>query len=143
MNPIQLVVLTGLISSLTGCSIVGSEPLPAAAGKPALCVERHPKDDRNIAALVEASLRDQGFSVVTVAQGQCDPALPLRVGYVDSFGWDMRVFLFRLTVEIFDNRTGESLAIGESFQDSFAAMGDDYQDVADRAVGALLGKESS
>ena len=143
MDLLRMAALAGWLPLVTACAIVGSEPLPAAAGKPTLCLERHSKDDRNLAAVIEASFRHRGFSVITVAAGKCDPSLPLRVAYVDSFSWDMRVFLSRLTVEVFDGRSGESLAIGEAFQDSLAAMGDSYQDVVDRAMGALLGKDSS
>ncbi len=139
----RIVALAGWLPLVTSCAIVGGEPLPLAAGKPTVCVERHTKDDRNLAALIDTSLRDQGFSVVTVVEGQCDPAVALRVAYVDNFAWDLRVYLLRLTVEIFDNRSGESLAIGESCQPSLAALGDSYEDVADRAVQALLGKEPS
>ena len=143
MNPLRAIGLLGLILLGGACAIVGGEPLPPEAQRFEMCLERHPKDDRNIAALIENALRQQGYSVSVATQGECDPELPLRVGYVDNFTWDMRVFLYRLTVEVFDSRSGESLAIGESFQGTFAALGDSYVDVVDRAVLALLGKEAS
>lgn len=139
----RIAAFVGCLPLLTGCAIVGAEPVPPAAGNPPLCLERRATDERNLAALIDAALREEGVPVTLVAAEGCDETSALHVVYTDTFGWDMRVYLLRLTVEIVDSRSGESLAIGESCQPSLAALGDSYEDVVGRAVQALIGEKDS
>lgn len=136
---LQRIGLLAVLGS-SGCTtIVEASPLPSMAERGTICVEQHLKDERDLSVLVVESLEMEGFDAVAAHFGGCDPRIPWRLEYTDSWTWDIRVFLFRMTVEVFDSATGESVAFGESFQDSFGALGDSHRDVIDRAVRALVG----
>ncbi|MBY0399887.1 hypothetical protein K2X89_06300 [Myxococcota bacterium] len=128
--------------AISACTIVQARPLPDGIRHQDICVEQHPKDKRELSKQVVDALRNEGLSAVAAAEGKCDPRIPFRLAYTDNWSWDMRIFLSRMTVEVFDAKTGESLAFGESNQDSFGAMGDSHRDVIDRAVRALVRGES-
>lgn len=134
--------MLGLLACLWGsaCStVVQGSPLPSEVQRGMICVEQHPKDERNLSAQVVDALQKEGQSAVAADQGKCDPRIPWRLEYTDNWSWDIRVYFVRMTLEVFDAETGESVAFGESTQDSLGALGDSHRDVIDRAVRALVG----
>lgn len=131
----------GLLACLGGmaCTVVQGSPLPREVEQDTICVERHAKDKRNLSVQVVAALESQGLKAVAAEPGRCDPRIPWRLEYVDNWSWDLRVYLLRMTLEVFDVETGESVAFGESAQGSLGALGSTHRDVIDRAVHALVG----
>lgn len=130
-----------LALSTLACSHVGGDALPSLLRSEAFCVERHERDNRDLASQISEALREAGLDARATGRGACPDDVRFRVSYVDDWSWDMRMFLGRLTIEVVDPRTGEIVAFGESFQDSLSALGKTHRDVIDRAVNALLAPE--
>jgi hypothetical protein len=122
----------------TGCRTVVGEPLPESLRAGVFCVELPPRDGRNLAAPIAESLRVAGLDTYVAAEGNCGEDSPYHVTYVDSWSWDMRTYLLRLTLEVVAASNGEIVAFGESGQDSLGSLGTSHRDVIDRAVASLL-----
>ena len=136
---LRLAVAIAAAVDASGCSSIVGEPIPTTVRAGRLCVERQPKDTRDLATIVAESLRAAGFDAYAGDGGVCADAAPYRVTYIDNWHWDMRPYLSRITIEVSDGATGEILGFGESRQDSLAAMGKTYRDVIDRAVAKMIG----
>lgn len=117
------------------------EPLPDELRSIAFCVERHSRDQRNLALQIADSLRASGLGATTSDAGACPEESPYLVTYIDNWVWDIRMYLSKLTIEVLDASNGEIVAFGESNQPSLAALGSSHRDVIDRAVSQLLGVE--
>lgn len=135
---LQAIGLLAVLGS-SGCTVVHGSPLPGAVAGGTICVEQHPEDERELSVQVVDALRKQGLRAVAADSGRCDPRIPWRLEYTDNWSWDIRIYFLRMTLEVFDVETGESVAFGESTQDSLGEMGDSHRDVIDRAVRALVG----
>lgn len=137
LRPVGLGI--GVLAAAAGCAgTVTGEPLTAPMRSQTLCVERHPGDKRDLASEIVEELQQSKLKAVAASAGECPEDLPYRVRYIDSWSWDMRRYLAKLTIEVCDASTNEIVAYGESDQPSLAAMGMTHREVVHRAVGALL-----
>ena len=140
---IRLIFLTMALVQLLGCptATTNGAPLPESLRKVVFCVERQPKDTRNLGVQIAESLREAGLAATSADTGMCRDEPRFRITYIDNWSWDFRVFLAKMTVEVIDISTDEIVAYGESYQGSDAAMGMSFRDVIDGAVVALLESE--
>lgn len=136
----------GLVASLVlaslaaGCSQITGQAIPADRQKPdaVFCVERHSRDGRNLAALIADELRARGYTATSGPAEQQPANCDLRVGYIDHWDWDVRMFLTDLRIDIYDARTGYFLGYGRSYQDSLSSLGKRYPHIVRRALHQAL-----
>jgi hypothetical protein len=127
-----------LLSGLLACSSLSGDPIAPALRAETFCVERHERDKRDLASQIADSLDQAGLQAVAAEAGGCAHRARYRVTYVDSWNWDMRIYLKRLTLQVTDSTTGEIVALAESSQDSLSALGDSHRDIIDRTVSKLV-----
>jgi hypothetical protein len=137
-----LVALLLVLSLAAACSNTSGQPLPATNGSAVFFVERHPKDERDLALLIADALREHGLNATSGSPSERPDQLDFLVTYEDRWQWDMRMYLIRLRINVRDPETQEILGYGESYQDSLSAMGDTFRDVIDRALGELLDQQA-
>lgn len=125
-------------SALVACSSLSGDPIAPALRAETFCVERHAQDSRDLASQIADALQQTGLRAVAAEAGGCAERARYRVTYTDSWNWDMRMYLKRLTLEVTDPTTGEIVALAESSQDSLSALGDSHRDIIDRAVAKLV-----
>jgi hypothetical protein len=133
-------VLIALALATPGCRRAAGLPMPAALRPHPLCVERQPKDSRDLATTIAESLRTEGLDAQAAEPGACPADVLHHVTYIDNWNWDMRMYLKRVTIEVIDASTGEILAFGEAQQDSLGSLGLTHRDVIDRAAAQLVGR---
>jgi hypothetical protein len=120
------------------CASLSSDPIAPALQTASFCVERHARDSRDLASQIADSLAKAGLQTMAADAGGCADRARYRVTYADSWAWDLRMYLKRLTLEVTDPRTGEIVALAESSQDSLSALGNSHRDVIDRVVSKLV-----
>jgi hypothetical protein len=125
-------------SGLVACSSIAGDPIAPELRTETFCVERHAQDSRDFASQIADALQKAGLQAVAAEAGGCPERTRYRVTYADSWNWDLRMYLKRLTLEVVDPRTGEIVALAESSQDSLSALGDSHRDIIDRAVAKLV-----
>jgi len=126
-----------LLSACQNAGINGA-PLPEELWATRFCVERQPRDRRDLGVEIAESLRGAGIDAYSSDVGKCRDESGYRVTYVDNWAWDMRTYLSKMLIEVTDLSTDEIVAYGESHQDSFAGLGLSFRDVIDRAVSAMF-----
>ena len=135
LRPIRSTLLAAAVAVLlVACSSVQGERLTDAARTPSATffVEHQPKDTRHLDLQIGEALAAKGLSVTPRREDATYVAT-----YEDRWSWDMRPYLRALKIEVRD-RNGAVVGMGLSKQDSLAAMGKNFRDVIDRAVGAMF-----
>lgn len=122
----------------SGCRSVSGQPLPEAFRSATYCVERQPRDGRQLWLPIADSLRASGSRAVAAGDAGCTGDFAHIVTFLDHWYFDMRLYLAKLTIEVSDASSGEIVAYGEAKQDSLGALELTHRDVIDRALGPIL-----
>lgn len=101
-------------------------------------VENQPADERSLEKVIAASLAKRGCSVTSGKAAERPAIFDYLVTYEDRWFWDMRMYLRDLRVTVLDAKTNALMGVGRSAQDSLSALGLSFEDVADRAIAALV-----
>jgi len=113
--------------------------VPADAyGRGTYFVERQPKDERDLAALIAERMRARGLKATAGEVGAGVPQVDYVVRYTDRWIWDMRMYLSDLRIELRDAKDQSIVGYGQSAQSSLKAMGKTHQDVVDAALDQLF-----
>ena len=122
------------------CAGQSANPLSPAAREPSASfyVENHGNDGRNLQQLIADTMRLKGLQVTAGAIGGQPNNVTYIVSYADRWGWDMRTFLARITIEVRDARSGSVVANSTKYQDSLAAMGKSYEEIVAATATALF-----
>ena len=97
-------------------------------------VRHQPNDARRLDGIIVKALRSRGFRVVADPGDSPDYV----VSYIDKWYWDMRTYLVDFRVDVRNAESSILLGTGRSFQTSLDAMGHDYGDFVESALGAAL-----
>ncbi len=127
-----------LLTLAAACSSTSGQPLPPTKEGAVFFVERHERDQRNLALPIADAMRERGLSVTSGSPSERPEQIEFLVTYEDRWSWDMRMYLTSLRISVRDPETQAILGYGESSQDSLSAMGDTFDDVIERALGELL-----
>lgn len=124
-----------LVLTMAACSRTSGLPVAPAAysNQQVWFVERHPRDGRDLAALIAEALKARGVNATSGPGVQRPGSIDLLVTYEDRWQWDMRMYLLDLRIDVRDPKTLAIVAYGQSFQDSLAAMGKSHRDIVNRA----------
>lgn len=110
------------MSMMGGCAVNRSSAALApgtdlAAVKTAYVV-RHAKDDYNINEIIKAKLEGKGYVVTTGPELLAPYVTDMAVTYVDSWVWDITMYMLELTVDFRNPKTNFPMASGNSMHTS-------------------------
>ena len=77
--------------------------------------------DGEVSAELQYALRERGFSVSAGTVASAPPDTDVKVMFDDEWRWDMRMFLMRVKMQMYDARTGTQLAASKASQVSMGA----------------------
>jgi len=128
--------------AISGCigNTSGELTLPTEVAKQSTYfVERHAKDDRNLAATIAERMQARGLQAKAGTAAERKPEYKYVVNYTDRWMWDMRMYLYDLRIEVRDAADQSVVGFGQSTQSSLKAMGKTHADVVDIALNELFG----
>ena len=138
----RLIAILALVATAGGCvgNSSGQMTLPeATARQSAYFVERHARDERDLASTIAERMRARGLSAVAGTATDRKPEHSYVVTYVDRWFWDMRMYLADLRIEVRDAKDQSIVGYGQSSQSSLKAMGQTHVDIVDTALDQLFG----
>jgi hypothetical protein len=128
------VVLAGCVGTTAGQLTLTPEKVQAGT----YFVQRHDKDDRDLASVIAESMKSRGLATTAGTQAQRPAEVTYVVTYVDRWMWDMRMYLYDLRIDLRDARDDSILGFGQSMQSSLKAMGQTQEDIVNHALDQLF-----
>jgi hypothetical protein len=113
---LHLVLLAGCIST----QHADIDPNADLSALKSFLVVRQPNDDKGIEKLITAELHRHGKTAATAETLPSKIEHDAIVTYVDSWMWDLTMYLMKLEVEIRDPETQYIMAVGAVSHSSFA-----------------------
>lgn len=129
-----VLLLAGCVANTSGQLALPKEEVQAGS----YFVERHDKDDRNLATTIATAMQARGLQATAGTAAQRPAEAKYIVTYVDKWMWDMRMYLYDLRIDLRDARDLSILGYGQSMQSSLKAMGQTHEDIVNRALDQLF-----
>lgn len=115
----------------TACASTSATPLGESARSKGATywVENHGSDKRDLQRLIATALQARGLQASSGHRNTRPEDVDFVVTYEDRWRWDMRTYLYELTITVEEANSGEVVGTSRSFQPSLAAMGRSYDEI--------------
>jgi hypothetical protein len=116
----KLVIVFLTVLTLSGCASMQSTQKPGAdfTQLKSFYVQLHPGDDSEVGKAISDQLKLLGYkSTYGIAESPAS-AVDATLTYLDSWRWDVTMWLFQLNIQIRDAKTKELLASGTTTRPS-------------------------
>jgi len=132
-----LVLVAGCFAMLSSCSFVRkpevNQPQVLATAKSVYVVRDNPSNEAG--AFIESAIAQRGLQVTSGPMATKRKEADLYVEYVDSWAWDITMYLKSLRVTVRDNKNGTLVASGrfhQGFPHSFPNAAVKSKEVVDK-----------